>query len=307
MNTNNHVKQIWIDTDIIFNQPGGEVDDGLALMMALHHPRAELIGISLIHSVDNGYVATQKLLEYYAKTPIPVYKGADDAAQGPGTCTEAVDQLAQALCQQQLSIAAIGPATNIANLLEFYPEAAKNITELVFCAGRQKGVSFTAPGSPVVFPDYNFDLDPESMRRVIASDIPVTLSGYEASSSVFLYQEDLEQIKHNGREGDSWVYQQLEPWITLWQQQLNIEGFIPFDTCTLGHLLYPDQFEYHRRIPVHEQVRANDARAFLDVVEKPYLEVSYDFASSNQVDFAYQAKPGYKHIVMQHLLGKTVP
>lgn len=298
-------QKIWIDTDIIFNKPGQEVDDGLALMMAFNNKHVDIKGISLIHAVDNGYEVTKKLLGYYGDDSIPLYKGTDDATQGPGTKTKAVEKLAEALEENELTIVAIGPATNIANLLEFYPEAAKNINDIVFCAGRNKGVSFSSEGSPVGFPDYNFEVDPVSFNKVIESNLPVTLSGYEASSSIFLYREDLEKIRQNGRKGDEWIYTQLLPWITKWEEGLNIKGFIPFDCSTIGHVPYPDYFEYHRNIPVMVNIRKNDSPAFSDVEEKPYLEVSYDFDSSNTVDFAHTAKKGYKEVVMQNLLGKN--
>ena len=86
-------KRVWIDTDIIFNKPGKEVDDGLALMMAFNNEEIDIKGISLIHQVDNGYKVTKKLLGYYCDKAIPVYKGTDDATKGPGTKTEAVEKL----------------------------------------------------------------------------------------------------------------------------------------------------------------------------------------------------------------------
>jgi pyrimidine-specific ribonucleoside hydrolase len=296
-------RNIWIDTDIIFNKPGEEVDDALALMMSFNNPKVSISGISLIHNVKNGYRVTKKLRDFYGDTSIPIYKGTDDATRGPGSKTEAVEKLAVALDKEELTVVAIGPATNIANLLEFYPEEAKNITDIVFCAGRNKGVSFTTDGSPTVFPDYNFEMDPVSFKKVIASGLPVTLSGYEASSSIFLYQDDLEKIKHNGRPGDAWVYRQLQPWITKWKDELGIEGFIPFDASTIGHVFYPEYFEYHRDIPVALDERTNDSPAFSDAEKKLYLEVSHDFDSPHTVDFAYKAKENYKELVVNDLLG----
>ena len=299
-------RKIWIDTDIIFNKPGQEVDDGLALMMALNNRNVEIKGISLIHNVDNGYRVTKKLLDFYARYPIPVYKGTDDARRGAGKKTQAVEELAGALEKDDLSVIAIGPATNIANLIEFYPDAAQNINDLVFCAGRQKGAVFTTRGSTTHFPDYNFEMDPQSMMDVIKSDIPVTLSGYEASSSIFLKQEDLEKIRKNGRKGDRWVYRQLQPWMDRWKNELNINGFIPFDTSTSGHVLYPGSryFHYYRDIPVAMNVRENDSQNFYGGDKKPYLEVSHDFKTQDTVDFVYKTAPEYKQVVMENLLGK---
>jgi pyrimidine-specific ribonucleoside hydrolase len=305
MATTESPQKIWIDTDIIFNKPGQEVDDGLALMMAFNNENIDIKGISLIHNVNNGYQVTKKLRGFYGNDDIPIYKGTDDATKGAGTKTKAVDALAKALEENELTIVAIGPATNIANLLEFYPEAAKNIKDIVFCAGRNRGEAFTTEGSPVGFPDYNFEIDPASFKKVIESDLHVTLSGYEASSSVFLYRDDLEKIGKNGRKGDEWVYQQLQPWITKWEEGLDIKGFIPFDCSTIGHVLYPDYFEYHRDISVTVNRRKNDSPSFSDVDEKPYLEVSYDIESPQTVDFVHTAKQGYKKVVMQNLLGNN--
>lgn len=304
MGTTASPRRVWIDTDIIFNRPGKEVDDGLALIMALSNKTIDIVGISLIHNVDNGEIATRQLLDYYAKSPIPVYKGADDASKGPGSMTPAVEKLAEALSEGELTVFAIGPATNIANLLAFYPEQAKNIKDIVFCAGRQRNAVFSLPDCPVNFPDYNYEIDPLSLQQVIESDIPVTLSGYEASTSVMLTRADLQKIRENGRAGDEWVYQQLLPWITTWEENLNSPGFIPFDTSTIGHVLYPEYFHYHRDIPVAIDIRENDSRAFSDVERKPYLEVSYEFDSPNRVDFIYKTKPEYKDIVMSALLEK---
>jgi len=296
-------KKIWIDTDIIFNKPGEEIDDGLALMMAFNNPDVDIKGISLIHKVDNGYAVTKKLLGFYGDDSIPVYKGTDDATEGPGTKTEAVEKLANALEKDELTIVAIGPATNIANLLEFYPEAAKNIKDIVFCAGRNKGISFLPENSNRGLPDYNFDLDPESFKRVLESDVQVTFSGYEASSSIYLYEDDIKKIKENGRPGDEWIYNMLQPWLQRWKQGLEVEGFIPFDCCTIGHVLYPDYFKYKRNIAVQINVRKNDCGAVIKADQKPFLEVSYDFDSPYTVDFVHQTYPSYKQVIMNDLLG----
>lgn len=296
-------KPIWIDTDIVFNRFPQDVDDGLALIMALACPRVQVCGISLNRRVDNGERVTRRLLSHFAQYPVPVYKGSDDIFAGPGERTEAVDRLADALRQQPLTIVAIGAATNLANLLLHHPDVTSRITEIVFCAGRQQGLSFRAEGRSMPLPDANFDNDPVSMWRVIESGIPVTLAGFEASSSTFIEAADIERIRHNGRQGDSWVARRLSLWRLAWRLAFRLNRFIPFDACTIGHVLYPECFHYHRNIPISINERVNDARRWKKGTTKPYLEVSSAFDSPYRVDYAHAIDPLYKIHLMNHLLG----
>ena len=298
-------KAIWIDTDIVFNRFPEDVDDGLALMMALDSPAVRIRGISLNRRVDNGARVTRRLLGHHARYEIPVYKGTDNIFASYGHCTEAVDRLAEALQRERLTIVAIGAATNLANLLTFYPEQAGNIDEIVFCAGRSAGTRFNAGSSRVGLPDANFDNDPRSFLRVLDAGIPITLSGFEAASSVWLDRRDILRIARNGRPGDRWVARRLRMWHVAWRLGLRLDGFIPFDACTIGHVLYPECFDYHRDIPVQINLRDNDARRWRKDPQKQYLEASYAFESPYRVDFAYAASPRYKDKLMYHLLGQA--
>ena len=296
---------IWIDTDIIFDRFGGDVDDGLALMMALDCPRVQVRGINLNRNVDAGERVTRRLLAHYARYPVPVYKGADDIFAGPDLRTVAVDRLAEALRVEPLTIVAIGAATNLANLLLFHPDVATRITQIVFCAGRREGLRFQAPKSRRALPDANFDNDPVSMMRVIESGIPVTFAGFEASSSIFIEASDIARIRRNGRPGDRWVARRLQLWRLIWQLALRLDRFIPFDACTIGSVLYPECFHYHCDIPVAANTRKNDAPLWKKGHDKSYLEVSYDFTSPHTVNYAYAIDPGYKTYLMNHLLGRS--
>jgi len=303
-------QSIWIDTDIVFQQGRSpfpcEVDDALALMLALDCPRVRVRGISLNRRVVNGERVTRRLLGHFARYPVPVYRGSDHIFSGPGERTEAVDRLAEALREAPLCIVAIGAATNLANLLRFHPEVATRITSIVFCAGRQQGQRLLADSSPRPLPDANFDNDPQSMLEVIRSGIPVTLCGFEASSTIFLDATDIDRIRRNGRPGDDWVAQRLAVWRRVWQIGLRLDRFIPFDACTIGHVLYPECFHYHRDIPLAITQRANDARFWKRAATKPYLEVSYALETPYRVDYAHAIDPVYKTHLMNHLLGHKI-
>lgn len=297
------MRDIWIDTDIIFNRFGEDVDDGLALIMALDHPGVRVHGISLCRGVDNGLRVTRRLLKHYARYAVPVFAGTRDVAAGPGTCTPAVDAMAQALREQPMDVLAIGTATNLANLLQFHSDAAKRIRRIVFCAGRQAGVRFALGNQKLGLPDANVDNDPESMRVVLASGIPITLAGFEAAQAIWLTRADIATIRRNGRPGDRWVAWRLWLWALAWRIKLGTDGFVPFDACTLGALLYPEQFTIRHDVAVSFNERANDAPRFKAVDNKAYLEVSDTSDSTQRVDFVAAAKPIFKQALMRHLLG----
>lgn len=296
-------RDLWIDTDIIFNRFGEDVDDGLALMLALDHPGVHVRGISLCRGVDNGARVTQRLLGYYARYPVAVHRGTDNVQAGPGTCTPAVEALAEALDARPLDILAIGTATNLANLLEFFPHSARNIRRVVLCAGRRAGVRFAVGKGHMGLPDANVDNDPVSMQRLVESGLPITLAGFEASASVWLTGQDIRAIARNGRPGDRWVAWRLWLWALAWRLRLGVRGFIPFDACTLGALLYPEHFDIQRQVPAAFNTRANDAPRFLKAPHKAYLEVSQDFDTPHRVDFVTSAQPAFKAQLMRHLLG----
>lgn len=297
------MRDLWIDTDIIFNRFGEDVDDGLALMMALDHPGVRVHGISLCDRVDNGLRVSRRLLKHYARYPVPVFEGTRDVAAGPGSCTPAVDAMAQALRERPMDVLAIGTATNLANLLQFYPDAAARIRRVVFCAGRQAGVHFKLGNGRFNLPDANVDNDPASMRLVIESGLPITLAGFEASQAVWLSRADITTIRRNGRPGDRWVAWRLWLWALAWRIRLGTDGFVPFDACTLGALLYPEQFTIRPDVPVTFDERVNDAPNFKSVDRKTYLEVSDALDTPHTVDFAVAANPDFKHTLMRHLLG----
>lgn len=307
MESRAEARPIWLDTDIIFNRVGADVDDGLALMLALDSPRLRLCGVSLNRDVANGERVTRRLLQQYARYPVPVYRGENDLRRSFGAYTPAVAALARALRQQRLTIVAIGAATNLATLLNEHPDLGGRIDEIVFCAGRREGQSFYAPGGRrVALPDANYDNDPASMELVLNAGIPITLAGFEAAASITLDAEDIARLRRNGRQGDRWVAHRLSLWRWLWRLGLGLNHFIPFDACTLGHVLYPECFRYLRGVPLRTVCRVNDAPRWKKAAEKAYLEVTAAADARWRVDYAYAIYPRYKDLLMQHLLGSAV-
>jgi len=296
-------RRIWLDTDIMIgmkDQTPREVDDAIALIMALQHPdQVELVGISTVTYANYGYEVTQKLLAWYNKTgrDIPVYRGSDTANE-VGTENDATRALADALRTETLPILAIGPLTNVATVVQNHPELISQIEEVIVCAGRTPGLPFKPGLEKMAVGDYNFEMDPASFRILFDAGVKMVLSGYECSVYLFLGKTDIEFL-NNANEPDKWVYDQLRPWQQFNELLFGVDGFVPWDTTPLGYLTHPDYFKYYHDIPVQINVRASDTDANS---EKPYLEVSYDFHDTPwRATYAYKTLPGFEEIVIDDL------
>jgi pyrimidine-specific ribonucleoside hydrolase len=294
-------KKVWIDTDIIFDKFGKDVDDGLALILAFQHPDIEIVGISLIHNVKHGQEVTRKLIKYYAQYDIPVYSGSDDASLSYGNKTVAVEALANALRKDMLTILALGPATNIANLLKFYPETISNIDNIVFCAGRSENYEFRPKNAKKALPDYNFEIDSASFKYILSSGkFPVTLAGFEAAEPIYLFKEDIKKLKKRDKAGDKWVARQLRNWIFGWRIALNVKGFIPFDLATVGVILYP---EYFTVIKANAKIiyRENDSKFLIKTDKKSYLEVYTDGKKEYDLQFVSKTKNDFRDLIIEKI------
>ncbi len=301
LQANAQQRKVWVDTDIQFDKFGKDVDDGVALIMLLQDTTVEIVGISLIQNVEHGAEVTQRILGYYADYEIPIYKGTNEASDSYGIETPAVSALAEALKKEKLAVLGLGPATNIANLLKFYPEVVSNISEIVFCAGRTKGAVFLPEGSKKYLPDYNFEKDSASFKRVLEHpSLNILLASYQSASSIYLQKEDIKKLKKRGLSGDKWAYRQMRNWIFGWKVSLKVDGFIPFDAMTIGALLYPEYFEFET-LPAQINYRKNDSEFLIKADYKHYLEVAPN-QTGRMVRFAYPAKAEYKEKLMELLL-----
>ena len=177
-----NARKVILDCD-----PG--IDDALALMLALSLPGLDVIGITVVCGnvpVEKGVKNALKILELMNRTEIPVYAGeakplvrpyvdAMDTHGGDGLGesafpdpagspaeADAVSYLSDVLLsEEQVSVIALGPLTNLARLLERSPEAFVRIKELVSMGGTYKSHGNCSPVA-----EYNYWCDPDAAAKV---------------------------------------------------------------------------------------------------------------------------------------------
>ena len=215
---------------IVFDTDFGMVpqDDAFALILALHSPELEILGITTVagnFSVEQATADVLRVLEIAGRTEIPVYRGANmplvheagefarsrrhgswwsDAPPTPppggfakkeAETMSGVEFIIRTVNANpgQITIVAIGPLTNVAMALKLEPGLAGRVKQLVIMGG---AVAALPDGAGNVTPsaEFNFWVDPEAARIVLRSGIPIQLSPLNVSRKTNLTREWYEKL-----------------------------------------------------------------------------------------------------------------
>ena len=211
---------VLIDTD-----PG--TDDAIALLMALSSPERagiDVLGIStvggnatLTHTTRN----TLRILEYTCRLDLPVAKGAARPLTGtfpyaydfhgpaglsvrlPAPKTRPRGQTAIELLKSRImatahgkTLAALGPLTNVARLLNTHPEVQDRISRIVAMGG-----ALGVPGNVTPYAEFNFYCDPQSANAVLSSGVPVTLVDLKVCRQASIGRDEFMPLLKGGRGG----------------------------------------------------------------------------------------------------------
>lgn len=258
------MKRVIIDCDPGNGIAGANVDDGLAIALALAAPE---LSLELITTVAGntpsqvGYSVAKDLLERTGLS-VPVVKGADRAlCEPPGPWRDALDQrvyssqlghlwqgvrqpasyapppedaaaaIGQLICDNpgEITLVAIGPLTNVALALQRYPQMAQSVQEIAIMGGVFALDDFIK--------DTNFGIDPEAAHQVLNSGANITLVPMDVTSQTMMTHADLDRIARLKTPLAGFVTETLRPWIDYSIQTRRLPGCWIHDALVVAWLI----------------------------------------------------------------------
>ena len=194
------MRKFLIDTDTAS-------DDAVAMCMALRHPDIDVVGFTVVAGnvpLDQAVQNALYTIELCGATT-PVYAGASEplardletaqnvhGQDGMGDIgldlqgrTPAEGWAPQFIVDTiraypgEITLVAIGPLTNVAIALLWAPDIAEKVDRVVIMGGTGEH----GPGNVSPTAEFNFWVDPEAVRVVLRSGMPVELVGWDISTT----------------------------------------------------------------------------------------------------------------------------
>lgn len=207
-------KRVIIDTD-----PG--LDDAVAILFAFASGRFDVLGLTTVAGnigIERTTANAAGLLAVVGRSDIPVFSGADkallrdnidaivvhgdDGLRGvtlpPATASPrsgAVAWMAETLRAEpssSIDILALGPLTNIAELINDHADAANRIGHIIAMGG-----AVLEPGNAGPSSEFNFASDPEAVALVLHSGIRTTLVPLDVTRRVRADRDYVEALRGN--------------------------------------------------------------------------------------------------------------
>lgn len=230
---------VVIDTDPGLGEPGSDIDDGLAIALALKSPELEVLGLTIVNGNVDAHTGThvaRALTERLGHPDLPVLLGAteplvrdmapvralfdsvlgheaasQEIKRGPTSDEHAADYLVRMAQERrgELVVIAIGPMTNLALAIQRDREFAGNVRELVLMAGSATGYAQNI----TVVGDFNAYVDPEALDIVMRSGASIRMVGLDQTSQVILTRSDAASLRSNGDAFSTWVADCTDAWI----------------------------------------------------------------------------------------------
>lgn len=233
------MKKILIDTDI-----GGDVDDALAIAMALNTKDIEIVGITNVY-LANAWRAgvTRQLLKTYGREDIPICTGAEkpligwwDESRIPNSSPDYGEYKGEALPHASdfiihmvetvpdLTVVAIGPLTNLGLALAKAPHIAPRM-HIIMMGGQVNKAH----------PEWNIVCDPEAARIVFESGADITMVGLDVTNRCQFTREEVDIIKNTGNPRTDCLGQMMEIFIERF-------GYLPIlhDPLAMSLLIWDD-------------------------------------------------------------------
>jgi purine nucleosidase len=255
-------QKILIDTD-----PG--IDDAMAILVALHSPELEVVGVTSVFGnavVEATTLNALRLVELEDHEAIPVARGASQplaaALEKPGGVVHGADGLgnvslplpkgkpleipaAQFIVETvrkypgEVILLALGPLTNLALALRLDPGIARQVRQVVVMGGAAR-----VPGNVSPLAEANIFHDPYAAAVVFGAGLPLVMVGLDVTMQVVMTRAYLEELG-SGSSPTAGLLRAILPCYQQFHEETYGMGGDVFghDPTVAAYLLAPKLFE----------------------------------------------------------------
>ena len=246
---------------IIDSDPG--LDDALAIGLAAASPEIQLLAVTTVGGNADVTRCTEnalRLLHAYGRDDVPVAEGAAGAllgsivratevhgASGVGNTVldpapnAALPEGAVALMArliaghpEPVTLAPIGPLTNIALLLRLHPELAPKIAHICLMGGS------IGEGNTTASAEFNIVADPEAADVVFRSGIPITMIGLDVTHQALLDGRAAQALRDSGTRSGRIAAELTEYALARNREWSGSTTSAIHDAVAIAHLVSPD-------------------------------------------------------------------
>jgi inosine-uridine nucleoside N-ribohydrolase len=265
------IRKLIIDCDPAFGVPGADVDDCLAILLALRWEKVSLELVTVVAGnvqTSIGMRGLRYLLSLAARPDIEVLAGAerplleDDRAwrqelegrggrelavrlwsghtdvatgdvEGPAAPGVAIRRIAEKILAApgEIDLVCLGPLTNAALALKTYPEIGESVRSIVVMGG-----AIALPGSGN---ELNFCYDPEAAHIVLASGAPVVVVPLDITRTTFFTPQENARLRSNQDAAVRAVGEAAAPWIEWVRAERGLKGCHLHDPLAVAIALDP--------------------------------------------------------------------
>lgn len=262
------MQRIIIDCDPGNGIPGANVDDGLALGLAVASKKLCLELITIVAGNTPHEVGYQVAKDFVTELglAIPVVKGAARALvetnkpwrdyldkrhligenvrfwentsefvlkqdKSPDVAAEVLGKL---VCDNpgQITVVATGPLTNIANAITCYPQFSRSVARIVIMGGVFHLEEYLK--------DTNFGIDPEAAKIVLESGSPITLVPYDVTMTTLFSLGNVDELESIPNVLTCYLARTFRPWVRYSIKTRHISGSWIHDAVCVALLIDPD-------------------------------------------------------------------
>lgn len=272
-------KKILFDTD-----PG--VDDAMAILYGLHSPELEFVGFTTVFGnthVETTTLNALSLVELEGRSDIKVAQGAGkpyvrpepyyghrfhgvDGLGGardsiPMPVGKAIDSPAAQFIVEtimsnpgEITLAAVGPLTNLALALRLDPRIVENVKEVIVMGG-----TAYRPGNVSPVAEANISNDPHAANLVFSAAWNLTMVGLDVTTRAIMTPEMIAEITGAGTPASDLLKKILPLYQDAHHLTDGMGGAInTHDPSAIGFMIDPSMF-ITQRIPLYVETQGKCA------------------------------------------------